>query len=54
MIIKKGEGCIMRNFIKSALTKYYWGHQVKEDDMGGECNTYGRDEKRIEYFGVNA
>jgi hypothetical protein len=29
------------------LAKYYYGDQVKESDMGGECCTHGREEKPI-------
>jgi hypothetical protein len=28
------------------LTKYYEDNEIKEDEMGGACSTYGRDEKR--------
>jgi hypothetical protein len=36
----------LRNFYTSS-----YGHQVKEDEMGGTCSIYGRDEKGIQYFG---
>jgi len=26
------------------LTKYYLGDQIKEDEMGGACGTYGAEE----------
>jgi hypothetical protein len=30
------------------FTTYYYGDQIKEDEMGGACNTHGRDEKCIQ------
>jgi len=39
-----GEDCMMRSFIT------YMMLQVKEDEMGGGCNTDGKDEKCIQYF----
>jgi len=30
------------------FTKYYYGDQIKEDEIGGECGTYRGDEKCIE------
>jgi len=27
------------------FTKYYYGDQIKEDEMCGKCRTNGRDEK---------
>ena len=32
------------------LTKYCSGGQVEKNEMGGECNTYGKD-RRIQGFG---
>jgi hypothetical protein len=34
-----------------SVTGYYYNDQVKKDEMGGACSTYGRDEKRIQNFG---
>jgi hypothetical protein len=31
--------------------KYYWGDQVKGDEMGGDSSTHGTDEKCIQNFG---
>jgi len=32
----------MRNFINCVrITKYYYSDQIREDEMGGSCNTYG-------------
>jgi hypothetical protein len=33
------------------LTRYYSGAQFKEDEMGGSCGTYGREEKCVHGFG---
>jgi hypothetical protein len=27
------------------FSKYYYGDEIKEDEMGGSCRTHGRDEK---------
>jgi hypothetical protein len=29
------------------FTKYYYGDQVKEDEMSGACSTRGSDQKRV-------
>jgi hypothetical protein len=31
--------------------KYYWGDQIKKDEMAGACSMGGREEKCIQYFG---
>jgi hypothetical protein len=31
--------------------KYYYGDQIKEDEMGGPCSPHGRDDKYIQYSG---
>jgi hypothetical protein len=31
----------MKSFIILRFTKYYYGDQVKEDEMGGESSTHG-------------
>jgi len=33
------------------FAKYYWGDQVKEDEMGGVCSMYGGEEKRVQVHG---
>jgi hypothetical protein len=33
------------------LTKNYWDYQIKEDEMGRECGTCGRDENCVQNFG---
>jgi hypothetical protein len=42
---------LRKMFLILLLTKYYWGEQMKEDEMGGECGTYGGDKKWIRSFG---
>jgi hypothetical protein len=34
--------CIMRSFITCTL---HQGNQIKENEMGGACSTYGENEK---------
>jgi hypothetical protein len=46
----RGETCIMRGFIICALAIYYWGDQLKENEMGGACGMYGGRGKCIEDF----
>jgi hypothetical protein len=46
-----GEDCIMRSLITALLTKYYWGDQIKEDDLSRACSTHGRVEKCVQYLG---
>jgi hypothetical protein len=43
-----GEDSIMRRF-----TEYYSGDEVKEDKMGGACNTHGINEKCINVWSEN-
>jgi hypothetical protein len=33
------------------LTKYYSGDQIKKNEMGGECGTYGKQEMCVQDFG---
>jgi len=30
---------IARNFVFPIVTKYYWGVQIRQDVMGGSCDT---------------
>jgi hypothetical protein len=32
------------------FTKYYYSHQIKEDEMGGACSKHWGDEKSINKF----
>jgi hypothetical protein len=32
------------------LTKYYSGSQIKNNEMGGVCESYGREEQCIQGF----
>jgi hypothetical protein len=41
-----GEHCITRSFVIVDFTKYYYGDQIKEDEMGAS-STDVRDEKSI-------
>jgi hypothetical protein len=34
------------------ITKYYSGDQIKKNEVGGACSTYGGEEKCIKDFGV--
>jgi hypothetical protein len=45
------ENCIIQSLFTVLLSKYYSGNQIKEDEMGGACGTYGGDEKCIQGFG---
>ena len=49
-----GENCIIRSLFIVFLSKYNSGDQIKEDEMGGACGTYGGDEKCIQGFGEEA
>jgi hypothetical protein len=40
-----GKECIFRSFINCTLTKYYYGNQIDEDDVGGARSMDRRDEK---------
>lgn len=42
-----GDKYMMRNFIICTPRHYYWNGQSKEDEMGGECGTCGREEKCV-------
>ena len=33
------------------FTKYYMGDQIKNNEMGGACSTYGKQERCIQGFG---
>jgi len=42
----------MRSLLISVLlTKFYSGDIIKKNDVGGECSTYGGEERRIQRFG---
>ena len=34
------------------LTQYCSGDQIEKDEMGGECSTYGGEQKCVQGFGV--
>jgi hypothetical protein len=38
----------MRSIIICNIIKYYWGDQIKDDNMGRECGMSGKDEKCIQ------
>ena len=43
--------CITRNFMIGTPQKYYSGDQIKRNEMGGACSTYGRQQRCIRGFG---
>jgi len=51
LFVSKGEKVtgnrrkMRKEFLILLLSKYYSGEQMKEDEMGGECGTYGGEEK---------
>jgi hypothetical protein len=42
--------CIIRNFIVCALQQYNYGDQIKEDDKGGVCSIFRRNQKCVQNF----
>jgi hypothetical protein len=46
---KLRDECIITSFM--ICTKYYLGDHIKENEMGGTCGTYGRDERYLQDFG---
>ena len=42
---------LCKDFLILLLTKYHSGEKIKKDEMGGECGTYGREDKLIRSFG---
>jgi hypothetical protein len=36
------------------ITRYHQADKIKENEVGGECGTYGRGEKRVQGFGGTA
>jgi hypothetical protein len=47
---RSGENYVTWSFTISTL-KYYSADQVKKNEMGGVCSTYGKQESCIEGFG---
>jgi hypothetical protein len=41
----------MRSFITERFTTYYYGDQIRENEMGEICSTHGKDEKYTQNFG---
>jgi hypothetical protein len=35
------------------VIKYYWGHQIKKNEVGGACGMYGGEERCIMGLGGN-
>jgi hypothetical protein len=46
-----GEDYITRTFMIFILIKYYSGGQIKKNEIGVACDTYGREGKCIQSFG---
>jgi hypothetical protein len=42
---------IIVNIIIVIITKYFSGDQIKKNEMGGACSTYGWEERCIQGFG---
>jgi hypothetical protein len=38
------------NYITRSFTKYYYGDQVKDDEMDSACSTDGRDEMHRKFW----
>jgi hypothetical protein len=57
LFVSKGEKVtgdrrkLRKEFLILLLTKYYSGEQMKEDEMDGECCTYGGEENWIRSVG---
>ena len=39
------------SFVGSVLTQYYQDDQIEKNEMGGECSTFGGEERCIQGFG---
>jgi hypothetical protein len=47
-----GEDHITRSFV--LFTNYYFGEEIKRNEMGGACGTYRGEERCVQRFGGKA
>jgi hypothetical protein len=45
------EDCTMRSFLTVCFNRYYYGHHIKEEEIGMACRIHGKHEKCIQNFG---
>jgi hypothetical protein len=50
-VTRSGEDYITRSFVLSTPQQIILGDQIKKNEMGGACSTYGREERCIQVFG---
>ena len=50
-VTRSGEEYITRSFIFSTPQQIILGDQIKNNEMGGACNTHGREERCIQVLG---
>ena len=48
---RSGEDYITKSFMFSTPQQIILGDQIKKKEMGGACNTYGREERCIQVLG---
>ena len=52
MLLRRMEETAQLGASWPVLTEYYSGGQIMKSEIGGACNTYGGEERRIQDFGV--
>jgi hypothetical protein len=40
--------------MRSFKPKYYYAHQIKENEVGGKCGMHGREDESVQGFGAKA
>jgi hypothetical protein len=51
--LKKGLSCYhFSPSVSSYITKYYSGNEIKKNEMGGACSTYGGKARSTQDFGA--
>ena len=48
---RSGEDYVKRSFMLSTPQQIILGDQIKKNEMGWKCNTYGREERCIQVLG---